>query len=118
MNIEEIREYCLSKGGVTEGYPFDEKKLVLKLMDRMFALISLEKIPLQLTLKFDPEQAIEFREKYESVLPGYHMNKKQWNTIIVDGSVHFKEIKNWIDNSYALVVQGLKESDRDKLLNL
>jgi predicted DNA-binding protein (MmcQ/YjbR family) len=116
MNIEEIREYCLSKRGVTEDYPFDDETLVLKVMGKMFALISMEKIPLQLNVKCDPELAIEIREKYESVLPGYHMNKKHWNTIIVDGSIHSKEIKKWIDNSYTLVVNGLKKSDREKLL--
>jgi predicted DNA-binding protein (MmcQ/YjbR family) len=117
MNIEELREYCLSKKGVTEDYPFDDETFVLKVMGKMFALVSLEEIPLQLNLKFDPEEAIEHREKYESVLPGYHMNKKHWNTIIVDGSIHSKEIKNWIANSYDLVVQGLKKSDRERLLD-
>jgi len=116
MNIEEIREYCLSKKGVTEDFPFDDETLVLKVMGKMFALISLEKIPLQLNVKCDPEQAIELREKYESVLPGYHMNKKHWNTIIIDGSVHSREIKNWTDNSYTSVVKGLKKSDREELL--
>lgn len=118
MNIEEIREYCLSKKGVIEDYPFDEETLVLKVMSKIFALISLEKIPLQINLKYDPELAVELREKYESVLPGYHMNKKHWNTIIVDGSIHSNEIKNLIDNSYTLVVQALKKSDGKKLLNL
>ncbi len=118
MNIEEIREYCLSKRGVIEDFPFDEETLVLKVLGKMFALISLEKIPLQLNLKCDPEQAVELREKYESVLPGYHMNKKHWNSIIVDGSIHSNEIKNLIDNSYTLVEQGLKKSDGEKLLNL
>ena len=118
MNIEEIREYCLSKKGVTEDFPFDDETLVLKVIGKMFVLISLEKIPLQLNVKCDPEEAIELREKYESVLPGYHMNKKHWNTIIIDGSVHSKEIKNWIDNSYTLVIQGLKKSDREELLKV
>ena len=118
MNIEEIREYCLSKKGVTESFPFDEDTLVLKVMGKMFALISLEKIPLHINLKFDPELAVELREKYESVLPGYHMNKKHWNSIIVDGSIHSNEIKNWMDNSYTLVVQGLKKTEQEKLVNL
>jgi predicted DNA-binding protein (MmcQ/YjbR family) len=116
MNIEQIREYCLSKKGVTEDFPFDEVTLVLKVMGKMFALASLEEIPLRLNLKCEPEQAVERREKYESVLPGYHMSKKHWNTIIVDGSIHSKEIKSWIDDSYNLVVQGLKKSDRNKLM--
>ena len=116
MNIEQIREYCLSKKGVTEGYPFDEVTLVLKVMGKMFALVSLEKIPLRLNLKCDPEKVIELRERYESVLPGYHMNKTHWNSIIIDGSIRSNEIKSWIDDSYILVVQGLKKSERDKLL--
>jgi len=118
MNIEEIREYCISKKGVTEGFPFDEETLVLKVIGKMFTLISLEKIPLQINLKCDSEMAVELREKYESVLPGYHMNKKHWNSIVVDGSIHSNEIKNLIDNSYTLVVQALKKSDGKKLLNL
>ena len=116
MNVEQIREYCLSKKGVTEDFPFDEVTLVLQVMGKMFALVSLEEIPLRLNLKCEPEQAVELTEKYESVLPGYHMNKKHWNSIIVDGSIHSNEIKNWMDDSYKLVVQGLKKSDRDKLL--
>jgi predicted DNA-binding protein (MmcQ/YjbR family) len=115
MNIEQIREYCLSKKGVTEDYPFDEVTLVLKVMGKMFTLVSLDEIPLRLNLKCDPEKVIELREKYESVLPGYHMNKKHWNSIIVDGSIRASEIQSWIDDSYNLVVQGLKKSDRDKL---
>jgi len=118
MNIEEIREYCMSKKGGTESFPFDEDTLVLKVMGKMFALISLEKIPLQLNLKCDPDKAVELREKYESILPGYHMNKKHWNSIIVDGSIHSNKIKNLIDNSFTLVVQALKKSDGKKLLNL
>jgi predicted DNA-binding protein (MmcQ/YjbR family) len=116
MNIEQICEYCLSKKGVTENFPFDEVTLVLKVMGKMFALVSLEEIPLRLNLKCEPEQAVELRERYESVLPGYHMNKKHWNTIIVDGSIRPNEIKSWIDDSYNLVVQGLKKSDRNKLM--
>ncbi|UCH66442.1 MAG: MmcQ/YjbR family DNA-binding protein [Ignavibacterium sp.] len=116
MNVEQIREYCLSKKGVTEDYPFDEVTLVLKVMGKMFALVSIDEIPLRINLKCDPELAIELREKYESVLPGYHMNKQHWNTIIVDGSIHPNEIKSWIDDSYNLIVLGLKKSDRDILL--
>ena len=117
MNIEEIREYCMSKKGVTESFPFDEDTLVLKVMGKMFALISLEKIPLQLNLKCDPDKAVELREKYESVLPGYHMNKKHWNSIIVDGTLLNKLIYRWIDDSYNLVVKGLRKTEKQKLQN-
>jgi predicted DNA-binding protein (MmcQ/YjbR family) len=108
MNIETIREYCLSKKGAIEDYPFDEVTLVIKVAGKMFALISLDSIPLQMNLKCDPEKAIELREIYESVLPGWHMNKKYWNTIILDGSTRWSEIKEWIDHSYDEVVKKIK----------
>jgi len=115
MNIEQIREYCLKKKGVTEEFPFDEETLVFKAAGKIFLLASLESIPLQINLKCNPEKAIEIREEYEAVQPGYHMNKKHWNTIIIDGSVPAKKIFEWIDNSYRLVVAGLKKSDIKKL---
>jgi predicted DNA-binding protein (MmcQ/YjbR family) len=110
MNIEQIREYCLKKKGVTEEFPFDEETLVFKVAGKIFLLASLESIPLQINLKCDPEKAIELREEYESVQPGYHMNKKHWNTIIIDGSVPAKLVFEWINDSYNLVVAGLKKS--------
>jgi predicted DNA-binding protein (MmcQ/YjbR family) len=115
MNIEQIREYCIKKKGVTEDFPFDEETLVFKVAGKIFLLASLESVPLQINLKCDPEKAIELREEYESVQPGYHMNKKHWNTIIFDGTVPVKKILEWIDNSYNLVMSGLKQSDLKKL---
>jgi predicted DNA-binding protein (MmcQ/YjbR family) len=115
MNIEQIREYCLKKKGVTEEFPFDEETLVFKVMGKIFLLASLESIPLQINLKCDPEKAIELREEYEAVQPGYHMNKTHWNTIILDGTLPAKKIFEWIDDSYNLVVSGLKKSDLKKL---
>jgi predicted DNA-binding protein (MmcQ/YjbR family) len=115
MNIEQIREYCLKKKGVTEEFPFDEETLVFKVAGKIFLLTSLESIPLQINLKCDPEKAVELREEYEAVQPGYHMNKKHWNTIIFDGTVPVKKILEWIDNSYNLVMSGLKQSDLKKL---
>jgi predicted DNA-binding protein (MmcQ/YjbR family) len=115
MNIEQIREYCLKKKGVTEEFPFDEETLVFKVMGKMFLLASLEKVPLQINLKCDPEKAIELREEYESVLPGWHMSKKHWNTVIIDGSIPQKDMFEWVDHSYVLVVNGLKKSDIKKL---
>jgi len=105
----------LKKKGVTEEFPFDEETLVFKAAGKIFLLASLESIPLQINLKCDPEKAVEIREEYEAVQPGYHMNKKHWNTIIIDGSVPAKKIFEWIDNSYRLVVAGLKKSDIKKL---
>jgi len=115
MNIEQIREFCLKKKGVTEEFPFDEETLVFKVAGKIFLLASLESIPLQINLKCDPEKAVELREEYESVQPGYHMNKIHWNTIIVDGSVSVNKIFEWIDDSYNLVVAGLKKSERKTL---
>ena len=115
MNVDQIREFCLNKKGVTEEFPFDEETLVFKVIGKMFLLLSLDSIPLQINVKCDPEVAVELRERYESVVPGYHMNKKHWNTVIIDGSVPDKIIFEWIDDSYSLVVGGLKKSDKKKL---
>ncbi len=115
MNIETIIEYCLSKKGAVEDFPFDEETLVFKVGGKMFALIPLEKIPLQINLKCDPEKAIELREQYEDVMPGWHMSKKYWNTIILEGNVRWGELKDWIDHSYDEVFRGLKNRERDKL---
>ena len=104
MNIETIREYILQKPFVTEGFPFGEDTLVFKVKEKIFFLAGLDSSPLQFNVKCDPDKAIELREEYpESVLPGYHMNKKHWNTIIVDGRLSAKQLKAMIDDSYALV---------------
>ena len=115
MNIEQIREHCLKKKAVTEEFPFDEETLVFKVRGKIFLLASLESIPLQINLKCDPEKALELREEYEYVQPGYHMNKKHWNTIIIDGSISIRKIFEWIDESYYLVASGLKKSERKKI---
>jgi predicted DNA-binding protein (MmcQ/YjbR family) len=105
MNIEILREYCISKKNVTESFPFGNDTLVFKTAGRIFALVNLEG-DLSINLKCDPVQAIELRERYSSVIPGYHMNKKHWNTIYVDGSVPDKELFSWIDHSYDLVLKN------------
>ena len=115
MNVEAISQYCLSKKGAVEDFPFDEETLVFKVGGKMFALIPLEKIPLQINLKCDPEKAMELREQYEDVMPGWHMSKKYWNTIILEGNVRWGELKDWIDHSYDEVFRGLKNRERDKL---
>jgi len=111
MNIEEIRAYCLKKKMVTEGFPFDKTTLVFKVMNKMFALMALEEV-LFINLKCDPEKAIELREHFSAVTPGYHMNKQQWNTILIDETIPDKLLKGWIDDSYQLIVEKLPKKDR------
>jgi len=111
MDIELLREYCLSKPETTESFPFDEVTLVFKVGGKMFALVNLHG-DLSINLKCDPELAIELRENYSSVQPGFHMNKTHWNTINMDGSVPDKLLKEWIDHSYWLIVSGLSKSLR------
>lgn len=118
MNIENITNYCLSKKGAIEDFPFDEETLVFKVGGKMFALIPLEKIPIRINLKCDPEKAIELREQYENVEPGWHMNKKYWNTITIDENIRWSDLKEWIDHSYDQVVKGLKKSELEKLIKL
>lgn len=118
MHIEDLREYCLLKKGVEEGFPFGEETLVFKVMGKMFLLSGLEYQPLQFNAKCEPEKAIELREQYNCVIPGYHMNKQHWNTIICDGSVSNKIILNWIDDSYNLVVDSLTKKLKAELENL
>ena len=108
MDIEKIREYCLSKQGVTESFPFGDDTLVFKVKAKIFALANLDGDP-SLNLKCDPELALDLREHYPCVLPGYHMNKKHWNTILIDGSVPDREIYGWIDHSFNLVSGSNKE---------
>ncbi|MFM9984947.1 MAG: MmcQ/YjbR family DNA-binding protein [Flavobacteriales bacterium] len=114
MNIESYREYCLAKKGVTEDFPFDNQTLVFKVGGKMFALTGIEQFK-SINLKCDPERAIELREEYSGILPGYHMSKKHWNTVMMDGSVPMKLIKQMIDDSYDLVVTSLPKRDRDTL---
>ena len=103
MNQEEIRDYCLSKLGVTEGLPFNDTALVFKVAGKMFALLDLSVDNRGLTLKCDPGIALELREQYIEVTPAYHFNKKHWNTINLDGTVPDKEVFSWIDHSYELI---------------
>lgn len=106
MNIELIREYILQKPFVTEGFPFGEDTLVFKVKEKIFFLAGLDSAPLQFNVKCNPDKALELREEYpETVLPGYHMNKKHWNTIIVDGRLTAKQLKEMIDDSYNLVAK-------------
>ncbi len=114
MNLEEFRKYCLSKKGVSEDFPFGEDTLVFKVGGKIFAITSFSK-PLSVNLKCDPERAVELREKYEEVQPGYHMSKKHWNTVNFEGRISGKELLKMVDDSYALVVNGLSKSIRAEL---
>ncbi len=116
MNIEDFREYCLSKPETEESLPFDENTLAFKVAGKIFALTNLANPELTVNLKCDPEKAILLREQFEEVIPGYHMNKKHWNTISFEGSIPLKLLKEMIDESYFLVVKSLKKNDRDRLL--
>mgnify|MGYP001040312327 CR=1 FL=1 len=117
MNIEELREYCLSLKGVTEGFPFDEITLVFKAGGKMFCLTSLEG-DLSVNLKNDPEKNMELREQYPAVKPGYHMNKKHWNTVEINGSLKDDMIKTLIDESYDLIVMSLPKKIQQEIKNL
>ncbi len=114
MNIEDLRAYCLLKKGVTESFPFDETTLVFKVMNKMFAVTDLEG-DLSVSIKCDPELAINLREQYPTVKPAWHFNKKHWNNVLIDGSVDVSLIKEWIDHSYELVVSKLPSKDRKAL---
>lgn len=103
MDIEQIRDYCLAKPEVTEGFPFGAGALVFKAAGKMFLLLSLDETPLRMNVKCHPEKAVALREAFSYVLPGYHMNKKHWNTIVLEPDLHGDQIKEWIDDSYNLV---------------
>lgn len=116
MNIESLREYCLKKKAVKETFPFGNSTLVFKVRGKIFLLAGLDESPLQFNVKCDPEIIDDLREQYEDVIPGYHMNKKHWNTIIVTGSIPEKILKEMIDESYRLVVNSLPQKDRVGLI--
>jgi predicted DNA-binding protein (MmcQ/YjbR family) len=115
MNIEEFREYCIRKPGVTEEFPFDETTLVFKVMGKMFALTNLEG-DWSLALKCDPEKAIQLREQFPAIQPGYHMSKVHWNTVMMDGSLNRKLIHELVDHSYQLVVDKLPAKIKQELV--
>src|ERR1700720_992154 len=112
MDVESLREYCLAKPGATEDTPFGEDVLVFKVAGKIFALASLDEVPARANLKCDPDFALELRDRYEQVQPGYHMNKKHWNTVVLDGVIPEGETRKMIDHSYELVVQSLPKAKR------
>ncbi|MCU0394470.1 MAG: MmcQ/YjbR family DNA-binding protein [Chitinophagaceae bacterium] len=114
MDLEQLRTYCLSLPAVTESFPFDESTLVFKVAGKIFLLTDVDDFE-SMNLKCDPERAIELRERYAAVLPGYHMNKKHWNTVVMDGSIPHKLLLEWVRHSYDLVVASLPKKVREQL---
>lgn len=114
MNIESFREYCLSKPGTTEGTPFGPDVLVLKVGGKMFALADIENF-VSINVKCDPDYAVELRERYDGVVPGYHMSKTHWNTVLTDGSISDKLLKTWIDDSYQLIFDSLPKKIQEEI---
>jgi predicted DNA-binding protein (MmcQ/YjbR family) len=110
MDLASFREYCLSKGGANESTPFGDDVLVFKVAGKIFALAPLDEVPATANLKCDPDLALELRDRYEQVRPGYHMNKKHWNTVELDSGIPDTELRKMIDHSYELVVKGLPKS--------
>jgi predicted DNA-binding protein (MmcQ/YjbR family) len=115
MDLAQFREYCLNKPGATESTPFGSDVLVFKVGGKMFALAALDEVPTTANLKCDPDLALDLRDRYEQVRPGYHMNKKHWNTVEIDSGIPDAELRKMIDHSYELVVQRLPDEKR-KLL--
>lgn len=116
MDAELIREYCLKKKQATEGFPFGTDTLVFKVKEKIFLLLSLNHASVHFNIKCNPGVAIELREQYQNIVPGYHMNKRLWNTVIVDGTIPKKLIMELIDNSYNLVVSALSKKQQEDLI--
>ncbi len=118
MDIETYRNYCLSKKGVSESFPFDEAVLVFKVLNKVFALGNINSRPLKINLKCDPEQAVAYREQYSEITPGYHMNKKHWNTVDFHGDIPNEILYHLINHSYDLVVSKLTKKQKKALNEL
>lgn len=112
MDLAQFREYCLSKPRATESTPFGPDVLVFKVTGKIFALAALDEVPARVNLKCDPDLALELRDRYQQVIPGYHMNKKHWNTVEIDTGIPDAELQKMIDHSYELVVKSLPKSAR------
>lgn len=117
MNIEEIRDYCLTKKAVTENFPFNETVLVFKVMNKMFLLTDLEKGS-RITLKNETERNMELREEYPDVIGAFHMNKIHWNSVDYKGAISINIIEQLIDESYDIIVSGLTKKKKEELKNL
>jgi len=116
--LETIRDYCLSKAFSDEAMPFDETTLVFRVHKKMFALIGIDNKPLRINLKCHPDKVDGLRERYDAILPGYHMNKKHWNTVVIDGSLSFDFVKSLIDDSYNLVYDSLPKKLKNMYNNI
>lgn len=116
MNIEQLRSFCLSLKGAEETMPFDETTIVFTVMGKMFCLTDITDLT-WINVKCDPDTALELRARYEEVTPGYHMNKKHWNSVRTNGSIPWHQIKEWITDSYNLVVAGLPKKMREELIS-
>ena len=112
MDLAEFRDYCLIKPGASEGTPFGPDVLVFKVGGKMFALAALDAVPTTVNLKCHPDLALDLRDRYEQVKPGYHMNKKHWNTVEIEGGIPAAELRKMIDHSYQLVVESLPKAAR------
>ncbi len=115
MNYEELHLYCSNMKGVTEEFPFDETTLVFKVMGKMFAICGLNEVEARVNLKCDPEKSIEFREEYSDIIPGWHMNKKHWNTVFLERELSDEFIRALIDHSYNLIVDSLPRKLKEEL---
>lgn len=115
MTQQDLEKYFLSKKGAVKEFPFDDITMVFKVCNKMFGLIRTEQNPLQVNLKCLPEDGIAFRDMYQCVAEGYHMNKKHWNTITLDGCLDEKVLEEMIDDSYNLIVSKLTKKERKKL---
>lgn len=118
MNIEAFRSYCLNKKGVEETFPFGPETLVFKVMGKIFAITGLDSDTFQVNLKCDPDRALELREAYEDIVPGWHMSKKHWNTVLFENGLSTAFLKELIDHSYDLVVSSLPKSVQKELQSL
>lgn len=116
MTVDELRDYCLSKPATTESFPFDETTLVFKVSGKMFALSDVEARPMRVSLKCDPERAVELRERHAAIQPAFHMNKTHWSTVTSDGSLRDSFVRELIDHSYERVVAGLPKIVRENLV--
>ena len=118
MNTEQFHDFCMSLKGTTDTMPFGPENVVYKVMNKMFALMPLDVIPLRVNLKNLPQKNIELRADHQSIIPGYHMNKEHWNTVILNGELKNQEIEVLIKESYECVVSGLTKKDKEILQNL
>lgn len=115
MDFQSLRQYCLDQKGAMEDFPFGEDVHVMKVGGKMFALLSHREGSLTISLKSEPEVSLLLREQYPAITPGYHLNKRHWNTVEVDGSIPEPEILGLVDQSYLLVFKGLKKADREAI---